>query len=122
MLKKFFSRIFDIKRIIKRKNAQIRAEREKFTAAQVQNHIYASYILCLAAGEGEVRISKAEIAETVGKYRADVSATEDEYIIRVKEIADDKGLFSKAPASGSRVGANNGAKADKTGGEGLAKN
>ena len=100
MLKKFFIRILDIRRIIKRKNAQIRAEREKLMAAEVANHIYASYILCLAKECGSARLSKAEIANTVGKYRAEFSTTEDEYVITVKPIA--------AP--------------DKTGGEGIEKN
>ena len=56
-----------IREILKRKNAQIRAERERALAAEVQNHIYASYILYLAASTGEARIKKSEIAKTVGK-------------------------------------------------------
>ena len=86
-MKKFFIRIFDIRRIIKRKNAQIRAEREKLMAAETANRIYAAYILYFAAKEGAVRVPKGEIAGVVGKYRAEISATEDEYIISVREIA-----------------------------------
>ena len=98
MLKNFFIRILDIRRIIKRKNAQIRAEREKLAAAEVQNRIYASYILCLAAECGEARIKKSAIAEIVGKYRAEVSATADEYIINVRKIGVEHGnLYSEKP-------------------------
>ena len=115
MLKKFSI----IREILKRKNAQIRAEREKLMAAEVTNQIYASYILCLASDAGEARISKARIADTVGKYKADISATEDEYIIRVKpvESADNRVCGEKAAGKGDQ----NGATPDKTGGEGFAE-
>jgi len=88
-------KILNFKRVIKRKNAQIRAEREKLNAAEVANNIFASYILCLAADSGEVRLSRSKIAETVGKYRAEVSATEDEYVIRVREINPDKAMSAE---------------------------
>ena len=121
-MKKFLKKILDIRRIIKRKNAQLRAEREKLMAAETANKIYASYILCLAAGEGEVRISKAEIAETVGKYRAEISSTEDEYVIRVKETGSaEQKTFAKGTASDRREGADNGAAPSSAGGEGIEK-
>lgn len=120
MFKEFFNKIFDIIRIIKKKNAQIRAEREKLMAAEVQNNIYASYILALAAGAGEVRISRAEIAETVGKYRADVSSTEDEYIIRVQPINSASAqVYADKPEDDYDAVACNGAASDKTDGEGF---
>jgi len=123
MLKKIFIKIFDIRRIIKRKNAQIRAEREKLMAAETANRIYASYILCLAARTSGARIKKSEIARTVGKYRAEISATEDEYIISVKEIVPtDTGSFKKEGAVDRKVGKCNGACADKAGGGAIEKN
>ena len=126
MLKKIFDRILDIRRIIKRKNAQIRAEREKLAAAEVQNRIYASYILCLAANVGEARIKKSAIAEIVGKYRAEVSATADEYIINVREIGAEHGkIYSEKPVSSKaecKSAECHAEKApDKTDGEGLEK-
>lgn len=122
MLKKFFIRILDIRRIIKRKNAQIRAERERALAAEVQNHIYASYILYLAASTGEARIKKSEIAKTVGKYRAEVSTTEHEYVIRVRELtAAEKKIYAEGSATAPSSAGAGAVKADKTGGEGFEK-
>ena len=123
MLKKFLYRILDIRRIIKRKKAQIRAEREKLMAAETANRIYAAYILYCAAGEGAVRVPKDEIARTVGKYRADISASENEYIISVREIVPkDAGACAERLPSDRKVGECNGACAGKTGGEDLEKN
>jgi hypothetical protein len=112
-----------IREILKRKNAQIRAEREKLMAAEVQNQIYASYILCLANESGEARISKSRIADTVGKYKAEVSATEDEYIIRVRELtAAEKKTYAEGSATAPSSAGAGAVKADKTGGEGIEKN
>ena len=122
-MKKFLCRIFDIRRIIKRKNDQIRAEREKLMAAETANHIYAAYIIYFAAKEGGVRVPKDEIANTVGKYRADISATEDEYIISVREIAPTgAGACTESLADDRNGGKCNGACADETGGEDFEKN
>ena len=111
-----------IREILKRKNRQIRAEREKLMAAEVTNQIYASYILCLASDAGEARISKARIADTVGKYKAEVSATEDEYIIRVKPVGSTPNkVYSDKPVGGRNESVGNGTNPDKTGGEGFAK-
>jgi len=83
-----FNYIKSIKKIIKRKNAQIRAEREKLEAAETANRIYAAYIVWFASKHGEVSVPKREISALLGKYRADVSYTSDDYIISVKPIGE----------------------------------
>ncbi len=113
-----FNHLKSIRRILKRKNGQIRAEREKLAAAEAADRIYAAYILYFAEKSSGVRVPKSEIAETVGKYRADITATEDEYIIQVKAIGSaDKKFYSEKSADKRDVGNRNGACADKTGGE-----
>lgn len=87
-----FNYIKSIKKIIKRKNAQIRAEREKLEAAEAANRIYAAYIVWFASKHGEILIPKREISALLGKYRAEVSYTSDDYVINVKPICEPNGL------------------------------
>ena len=137
MLKQFLNKIFDIRRIIKRKNAQLRQEREKLLAAEASNRILASYIHCLAKDTGEVRIKKSKISEVFGRYRADVSVNDEEYIIKIKELTrSEKKVFAEPKVAQRRSGRANGANAKAAcgdrgnknevnfgagGGEGIAK-
>jgi hypothetical protein len=138
MLKKFFIRIFDIRRIIKRKNSQLREEREKLMAAEASNRILSSYLLCFVKETGEVRVKKSKIAEVLGRYRTDVSANDEEYIIKVKELTgSEQKMFKEPKVAWRRPGRGNGANAKAVnggrgnkgkvnshteGGEGVAKN
>ena len=137
MLKKFFIRIFDIRRIIKRKNAQLREEREKLLAAEAVNRILSTYLLCFIKETGEIRVSKNKISDEFGKYRVEVSASDEEYVMSVRELTDaEKRMFKTeiawrrpSRANGANAKASHGGKGNKSkvnsrteDGEGIAKN
>ncbi len=101
--------------ILKRKNAQLCAEREKLMAAEAANRIYASYIVWLAAKVGEAAIPKSEISALLGRYRAEISCTDSDYIISVKEIGG--GDAGQAEASGAEVREDDAGQAEVSGAE-----
>lgn len=100
----------DIRRIIKRKNGQIREEREKLLAAEAANRILSTYLLCFVKETGEVRVSKDKIAEEFGKYRVDISTTDEDYVIKVRELTEsEKKMFKEPEIAWRRRGKGNGA-------------
>lgn len=115
-----FKKILDIRRVIKRKNEQLRGEREKLLAAEAANRILSNYLLCFVKKAGEVRVTKAEMTEIFGNYRADVSANDDEYVIKVRGLtSSEKKMFKEPEIAWRRRGKGNGACAkDKPGDHG----
>ena len=75
-----------IRGILKRKNMQIRSEREKLESERVANAILSAYIALLVSRHGAVRIPKKEVSEALGKYFARASMHGDDYVIEVGEI------------------------------------
>ena len=137
MLRQFYNRIFDIRRIIKRKNKQIREEREKLLAAEAVNRILSTYLLCFIKEAGEIHVAKNKISDEFGKYRVEVSASDEEYIMSVRALTDAEKKMFKTDIAWRRPSRANGAnaKASRTGkenkvevnsrtedGEGIAKN
>ena len=97
MLRQLYNGILDIRRIIKRKNGQIREEREKLLAAEAANRILSTYLLCFVKEAGELRVSKDKIAEEFGKYRVDISASDEDYVIKVRELTESEKKMFKEP-------------------------
>ena len=82
-----------IRGVLRRKNVQIRAEREKFLAERETNKILSAYIALLASGQEALRISKADVREALNSYGTDGSSDKDCYIIKVKK--SEKGSLGK---------------------------
>ena len=77
-----------IKGILKRKNAQIRAEREKFEAERMANSIVAAYLFVLIADlGGSVRIPKKDVSDALGRFFVNAYPSDDDYVIEVKELS-----------------------------------
>ncbi len=80
-----------VKDIIKRKNDQIREEREKLRAEECANIILSAYFAILLSERGAVRIPKSEISRALGAYRVNASSDGNDYVIEVigaEEAAD----------------------------------
>lgn len=75
-----------IRGILKRKNEQIRSEREKLESERVANAILSAYVALLVSRHGAVRIPKKEVSEALGKYFARASSHGDDYVIEVGEM------------------------------------
>lgn len=74
-----------IRGILKRKNAQLRDERQKYEAEKAANLILSAYVAVLAARCGELRIPKKEISEALGRFFVNASVSGDDYVIEVGE-------------------------------------
>ncbi len=74
-----------IRGVVKLKNAQIRAEREKSAAQREANKILSAYIVLLASGQDGIRILKKDVGMALGRYIAEISHDGDYYMIRVRE-------------------------------------
>ncbi|MGM9644193.1 MAG: hypothetical protein ACI3X1_03810 [Eubacteriales bacterium] len=82
-----------IRGVLRRKNAQIRAEREKFLAAHEANKILSAYIAVLASEQDAVKVSKADVRTALNRYCTDISSDKDCYIIKVNK--SEKGSLGK---------------------------
>lgn len=65
-------------------NRRLRVEREKNSALLEANAILSAYIAILIENDGGVRVSRELIRSVVGRYRAEVSVSGDDYVISVK--------------------------------------
>lgn len=74
-----------IRGVLKRKNAQIRAEREMLLAANETNKILATYIMLLSSGQEVTKVSKVDVSKALSNYSAEIFSDEDNYIIKIKE-------------------------------------
>jgi hypothetical protein len=81
--KKMFKKINIIRKILRHKNSQIRAEREKTQAEQSMNVILSAYLAMLIDRRGTVTIPKKEISEILGRYRVMASSDDENYVITV---------------------------------------
>ena len=77
-----------IRRILKRKNAQIREEREKYIAEKNKNYILATHLTLLTANKGEIRIPAKDIREAMGKYYMKARMDGDYFIIKCVETGN----------------------------------
>ncbi len=75
-----------IRGILKRKNAQLRAEREKLQAAEWANKILSAYIAVLCES-GEVKIKKSDISRALAQSRVEAVCTDEHYILRSRSEA-----------------------------------
>ena len=78
-----FKKINIIREILRHKNSQIRAEREKTQAEQSMNVILSAYLATLIDDRGTVSIPKRKISEMLGKYRVIASSDDENYVITV---------------------------------------
>lgn len=85
-VEKMFGKIKILRAILKRKNAQIRAEREKYAAERAANAIIAAYLALLVSKRGAVRVPKSEISDALGKFYVSASASGGDYVIEVGEL------------------------------------
>ena len=81
-----FENIKIIRRILKSKNSQIKSEREKYEAERAANLILSADLALLVSERGEVRISKKEVSDALGRFFVAASANADDYIIEVNEL------------------------------------
>ena len=75
-----------IRGIMKRKNLQLRAEREKYEAERAANVILSAYLALLVSRHGAVRVPKKEISGALGRFMARASVSGDDYVIEVGEV------------------------------------
>jgi ribosome maturation protein Sdo1 len=78
-----FKKINIIREILRHKNSQIRAERQKTEAEQSMNVILSAYLAMLVDDRGTVTIPKSRISEALGKYRVIASSDDENYVITV---------------------------------------
>ena len=69
--------------IIRLKNCEIRAEREKNQALEITNTIISAYLSVLVEKLGSVRIPKREISAALGGFITTATADGDDYVIAV---------------------------------------
>lgn len=82
-----FNSMKAIRGILKRKNMQLKAEREKLEAERAANVILSAYIALLVSRRGSVRIPKKEISDALGRFVACASSSGDDYVIEVGELS-----------------------------------
>ena len=80
----YFKRLCAFRHVLKRKNVQIRCEREKYRAEKAMNSILTAYVFYLAARYGNLRIPKAEISDLLGKGEVLAYSDGENYVIEVK--------------------------------------
>lgn len=81
-----FNSMKAIREILKRKNLQIRVEREKLEAERAANMILSAYIALLVSQRGSIKIPKKEVSEALGKFIACASSVGEDYVIEVGEL------------------------------------
>ena len=69
--------------LLKMKNRQLRAEREKSRALSETNSILSAYVASLIEERGGARIAKDQIRKAIGKYTAQVLSEGADYVISV---------------------------------------
>lgn len=100
----YFKRLCALRHVLKRKNIQIRYEREKYRAEKAMNSILTAYVFYLAAKYGNLRIPKAEISALLGKSDVLAYSDGDYYVIKVKNsIGSGEGETSGETGKISRV-------------------
>ena len=81
--------------LLRRKNKQIRQEREKADGLEEINRILTAYLAILLEKRGSVRIPKAQIKEALGGYASAVISSGNDYVITVSreetEVSDGGG-------------------------------
>lgn len=71
------------------KNRQLRFERDRRVALEETNSILSAYLAYLIEENGEVRIPREVIKSSIGRYKAFISVSGDDYLISV--ISERKG-------------------------------
>lgn len=69
--------------LLRMKNRQIRAERDKSRALSETNSILSAYVASLIEDRNGARISKDQIRKAIGKYTAQVLSDGADYVISV---------------------------------------
>ena len=69
------------------KNRELRAEKEKNQALEITNTIISAYLSVLVERLGSVRIPKSEISAALGGYVTTAWAEGDDYVITVQRTA-----------------------------------
>ena len=77
--------------ILKRKNAQVKQERQKYEAERAANVILSANVAIIAARYGEVRIPKKDISEALGRFFVNSSSSGDDYLIVAGEHSSSDG-------------------------------
>ena len=74
-----------VENILRVKNKELRAEREKNQALEITNTIISAYLSVLVERLGSVRIPKKEISAALGGYITRARAEGDDYVITVEK-------------------------------------
>lgn len=69
--------------LLKRKNKQIRQERERADGLEEINRILTAYLAILLEKRGSVRIPKTQIKEALGRFACAVISSGNDYVITV---------------------------------------
>ena len=69
--------------LMRMKNRQLRAERERSRALNETNSILSAYVASLIEERGGARIAKDQIRSAIGKYTAQVLSDGADYVISV---------------------------------------
>ena len=69
--------------LLRMKNRQIRAERERSRALSESNSILSAYVASLIEGRGGARIPREQIKNAIGKYTAKVISDGADYVISI---------------------------------------
>ena len=81
-----------VESIIRAKNRELRAEREKVQALEITNTIISAYLSLLVEKVGSVRISKKAVSLALGNFITNARAEGDDYIITVERSTNESGL------------------------------
>ena len=72
--------------ILRHKNKQIRAEREKYEALEQAYGILSAYVaLFIEEHGGCVTVSKAGISDAIGKYSVELERIEGDYVLTARK-------------------------------------
>ena len=81
--------------LLKRKNKQIRLERERCRAMEETNKIISAYVGLLVAKCGVVEFPKALLADAIGKFSVSVCQNDGYYKINVTEMSNETVALAK---------------------------
>lgn len=70
-----------IREILRRKNSQLRLERERTEIQENINSVLSAYIAVLIGRVGSVYVTKKELSESIGRYRAELQERDGGYVI-----------------------------------------
>ena len=73
-----------VESIIRAKNRELRAEREKVQALEITNTIISAYLSILVESRGGVRISKKAVSDALGNFTTRATADGEDYLITVE--------------------------------------